>query len=129
MLGLSFTALGDLSPPPALCCGSILRVYSFPLHATCYHQLMLYSKIYMQTSATQFKSCLVKYDKISAGLKAIQILKHGIVESYSPPPLSNYSINKQHAEFWLRCSNHKRSDSRTNSLSYHIICSMSRFKF
>lgn len=82
----------------------------------------------MQTSTTQFISCLTKYDKIDAGLKAVQILKHEIFESYSPPPLSNYSVNKQHAEFWLRCSNHKRSDSRANSLSYNV-CSMSMFNF
>lgn len=94
----------------------VLHVYSFPLHATYYHQLMLYSKIHMRSSTTQFISCLTKYDKIKAGLKAPQILKHEMFESYSPPPLSNYSINKQHAEFRLRCSNHKRSDSHKFSL-------------
>lgn len=32
----------------------------------------------MQTSTTEFISCLTKYDKINAGLKSIQILKHEI---------------------------------------------------
>jgi len=95
----------------------ILPVYWFLLHATYdYHQLMLDSQIHTQTSPTQFIPRLTKCDKINAGLKAIQTLKHEIFESYSPPPLSNYSISEQHAEFQPRCSNHQRSDSHRNSL-------------
>lgn len=64
---------------------------------------------------------LNKYDKIKAGLKAIYILQHHAFESYSSPHLSNYATNKQHAEFCVRCRNHKRSDSHTNSLLYHNV--------